>query len=377
MSRISLVDLPALHQPLEAELTATFQRVLRSGRFVLGPEVLALEAELAAELGVAHAIGVSSGTDALTLALEAVGVGPGDRVITSAFSFYSTAGVIARLGAVPVFADLDPATYNLDPKEVQVALQKGPARAILPVHLFGQAADLGPLLALGQAHQVPIIEDAAQALYATYPIPGRAAQPLGTLGALGCFSFFPTKNLGALGDGGLVVTNDPAYAATVRSLRTYGATHKHRHERLGANFRLDEMQAALLRVKRPHLDRWNQARRQHALAYQEGLADLPLGLPQTPWGPEHHVFHQYVIRVEADQRDQLRAHLAEAEIDTEVYYPVPLSEQPCFQGRAEVGELGQTRRAAAETLALPVHPTLGEAERSRVIAAVRRFFLGA
>lgn len=376
MSRIPLVDLPALHQPLEAELTATFQRVLRSGRFVLGDEVLALERELAGDLGVAHAIGVSSGTDALTLALEAVGVGPGDRVITSAFSFYSTAGVVARLGAVPVFADLDPATYNLDPRQVQVALQKGPARAILPVHLFGQAADLGPLLELGRTHQVPIIEDAAQALCATYPVPGVGPRPLGTLGAVGCFSFFPTKNLGALGDGGLVVTNDDTLAATIRSLRTYGAIHKHRHERLGANFRLDELQAALLRVKRPHLLRWNQARRQHAAAYQRGLRGLPLGLPQTPWGPEHHVFHQYVIRVSAEQREPLRAHLAKAEIDTEVYYPVPLSAQPCLAGLAEVGELSETSRAAAETLALPVHPTLAEAEVQRVIEGVRGFFLG-
>lgn len=376
MSRVPLVDLPALHQPLEAELTATFQRVLRSGRYVLGPEVLALEAELAADLGVAHAVGVSSGTDALTLALEAVGVGPGDRVITSAFSFYSTAGVIARLGAVPVFADLDPRTYNLDPREVQVALQKGPARAILPVHLFGQAADLAPLLELAQTHQVPIIEDAAQALYATYPMPGSGPRPLGTLGAVGCFSFFPTKNLGALGDGGLVVTQNDTLAATIRSLRTYGASQKHRHERLGANFRLDELQAALLRVKRPHLHRWNQARRRHALAYHAGLQDLPVGLPQTPWGVEHHVFHQYVIRVAAEEREPLRAHLAKAEIDTEVYYPVPLSAQPCLAGLAQLGGLREAHRAAAETLALPVHPTLGEAELERVIAGVRGFYVG-
>lgn len=371
-----LVDLEALHRPLAPALTAAFTRSLETGRFVLGPEVEALEQELAQALGVREAIGVSSGTDALSLALEALGVGPGDRVITSAFSFYSTAGVIARLGAVPVFVDIEAETYGLDPEAVERSLRAGPAKVLLPVHLFGQGAHVAELQRIAAAYGVPMLEDAAQALTGTTPDAAGKSRALGAFGALGAYSFFPTKNLGALGDGGLVVTDDPALGARVRSLRTYGAAEKHRHLHLGANFRLDALQAAFLRVKRPHLPAWNQARRRHAQAYAQGLAGLPLQLPATPHGAEHHVFHQFVVRVPRELRASLRAHLDHAGIDSEVYYPVPLADQPCFLGLAEAEPLPQTRRACLETLALPVHPTLSSEDVARVIAALRRFFEG-
>ena len=367
-SSVPFIALDRLHSPLRQAMLEAVARVVDSGVFIGGPEVEALEQELAQRLGVRHAVGVSSGTDALLVSLMALGVGPGDEVITTPMSFFATAGSIARLGARPVFADIDPATYTLDPAQVQRALTPQ-TRAIVPVHLFGQLAPMGALRALADAHGVALVEDAAQAIGASGP-QGRA----GALGELGCFSFFPTKNLGALGDGGLVTTQDDALAARVRALGRHGAQGKYHHPMLGGNFRLDAMQAALLRVKLPHLERWQARRRELAARYDQALATrAELTLPWVRPG-HHHTFHQYVVRLpSASQRDALRARLSRAGVETMIYYPQPLHVQPCFQALGyRDQDCPQATRACEQVLALPIWPGLTDQEQERVITALEQ-----
>jgi dTDP-4-amino-4,6-dideoxygalactose transaminase len=367
---IPLIDLAAQHEPLHVELRAAFERVLKHSSFILGAEVSAFEQEIAAFIGVPHALGVSSGTDALLLALMALDIGPGDEVLVPAFSFFATAGCVARLGAKPVFVDIDPSTFNLDFERASARV--GPAtRAVMPVHLYGQTCDPAALSAFAGAHQLRVIEDAAQALGS-----GRHELQAGLLGDCGCFSFFPTKNLGALGDAGLVVTRDAELHRRARLLRAHGADPKYHHIALGGNFRLDALQAAFLRVKLPHLDDWTAARRDNAARYDRLFAEasLPPHLLTPPRRAEGHSYHQYVIR--STRRDALREALARAGIGTEVYYPSALHLQPCFAYLGEAqGAHPEAERAAREVLALPIYPELNQAQIERVVATIRDFFM--
>jgi dTDP-4-amino-4,6-dideoxygalactose transaminase len=356
-------DVSAQLAEIGGELEQAVLEVVRSGAYIMGPAVAKLEAAMAARLGVGHAIGVSSGTDALLIALMALEIGPGDLVITSTYSFFASAGAVARLGATPVLLDIDPKTYNLDPAALAGWFAvNGPARvkAIIPVHLFGQCADMDPILRIAGEHGVPVIEDAAQAIGATYP-GGRQA---GTMGQMGAFSFFPSKNLGGIGDGGMVVTDDDALADRLRRLRVHGARPKYHHALVGGNFRLDTIQAAALLVKLPHLDRWSERRRAIAARY-----DTALPGPAAVYGREHHVYNQYLIRSPA--RDALQKHLAAQGIDTAVFYPVPFHLQECFRSLGHRrGDFPHSEAAAAETLALPIYPEMTAAQQDHVIAAV-------
>ena len=334
--------------------------------FILGPEVEKLEAELAQDLGARHAIGVSSGTDALIVSLMALDIGPGDEVIIPTLSFFATAGAVARLGATPVFVDVDPVNLMIDPAAVRRALTSR-TRAVMPVHLFGLCAEMDALLEIGSEHNIRIVEDAAQALGAAYK-----GRPAGLFGDVGCFSFFPTKNLGAFGDAGLVVTNDDALGRRIRLLRNHGASPKYYHREIGGNFRLDALQAAVLRVKRPHLGDWNSQRRQNAARYREGFTRAGLAgrvtLPEEPAG-QSHVYHQYVIRV--PERDRVRTFLTDRGIGTEVYYPVPFHRQECFTHYpSSLGQFPNADAAVAEVLALPVYPGLSDEQASYVISSI-------
>jgi dTDP-4-amino-4,6-dideoxygalactose transaminase len=367
--KVPLLDLRAQYAPLRDEILAALARVADSQRFILGPEVEALEHELARQIGVGHAVAVSSGTDALLLALMALGVGPGDEVVTSPYSFFATAGAVARLGARPVFVDIDPATFNLDPAGLAAAITPR-TKAILPVHLFGLAADMDPILDEASRSGVPVIEDAAQAIGAAY-----GGRPVGSLGAFGCFSFFPSKNLGAFGDAGLLTTNDAARASRARVLRTHGMEPRYIHHALGGNFRMDALQAAVLRVKAPHLPAWTEARRLNAGRYvrlfREAGLEGRIRLPVEPPG-RRHVFNQFVIRISA--RDELKQHLDARGIGNEIYYPVPFHLQPCFADLGHAaGDFPRAERAAAESLALPVYGELTMAEQETVVEAVAEF----
>ena len=356
--KVPLLDLRAQYATIAAGVEAAVKRVLESGHYILGEDVAAFERELAAATGRPHAVALSSGTDALLVALMALGVGPGDEVVTTPLSFFATAGCIVRLGARPVFADIDPQTLNLDPAAA-LARVTDKTRAILPVHLFGRACDLEPLRDAG----VPIIEDAAQAI--GLPSLGRGTQ-------CATLSFFPSKNLGAAGDAGALVCEDADFADQVRLLRAHGSRPKYVHHVVGGNFRIDTLQAAILRAKLPHLAAWNTARHRNAARYLTLLADTPLTLspPATA-----HVWHHFVIRVPNARRDALRAHLAAHDIETEVYYPTPLHLQPCFTSLGyKPGDLPHAERACSEVLALPVHPDLTEAQQAHVADSIRAFF---
>jgi dTDP-4-amino-4,6-dideoxygalactose transaminase len=361
---VPLLDLQAQYRPIRDELLAAMTRVADSQRFIGGAEVEGFEREAAVSLGVAHAIGVSSGTDAILAALMALGIGPGDEVITPAFSFFATAGCVVRAGATPRFVDIDPVTLDVDPAAVEAALTPR-TKAIIPVHLYGQCADMDPILDLARRHGIAVIEDAAQAIGATYK--GRQA---GSLGAAGCFSFFPSKNLGAFGDAGMVTTNDAALADEVRLLRNHGAERKYFHTRIGGNFRLDALQAAVLRVKLPHLDGWTEARRRNADRYdrmfgERGVAiDLPVRAPHR-----RHIFNQYVIRLR--NRDAVKAALDAAGIGNEIYYPVPFHLQECFAPLGyRPGDFPQAEAAAADVLAIPIYGELSEAQQRLVVDTV-------
>jgi dTDP-4-amino-4,6-dideoxygalactose transaminase len=367
--KVPLLDLEAQHRPLRAELLAAITRVCDSQRFIQGPEVEALEQELAAFLGVRHAIGVSSGTDALLMALMALGIGAGDEVITTSYSFFATAGSIARVGARPVFVDIDRSTWNIDASAVEAAITPK-TKAIIPVHLFGQSADLRPILDIARRASLPIIEDAAQAIGARYD-----GKPVGTWGTVGCFSFFPSKNLGAFGDAGLVTTADADLAERLRMLREHGGHTKYEHAIVGGNFRLDALQAAVLRVKLPHLPAWSAARQRNAARYRTLFAEaglssrvaLPIEVPGRT-----HTYNQFVVRV-AD-RDRLRTHLDKEGIGTEVYYPIPLHLQECFASSGHRrGAFPVAEAAAAEALALPIYGDLVAGQQQHVVDAIRTF----
>jgi dTDP-4-amino-4,6-dideoxygalactose transaminase len=357
VTAVPLLDVPAQNRPLREEILAAIARVVDSGQFILGAEVDAFERELAAAVGTKHAIGVSSGTDALIVALMALGVGAGDEVVTSTFSFFATAGVVSRLGARPVFVDIDPATFNIDARAAVAAVTPR-TKTIIPVHLFGRTA---PLPEAG----LPIIEDAAQSI---------AAAPV--RGALSCLSFFPSKNLGAFGDAGAVVTHDDALADRVKLLRTHGGRPKYVHHAIGGNFRIDALQAAVLRVKLRHLPAWTAGRRRNADRYRAlfAAARVPAELLLPDDAPGH-IYNQFVIRV--PRRDALRAHLQKNGIGTEVYYPIPFHLQPCFRdlGYRE-GQLPHAEAAAREALALPIYPELTEAQQAAVVTEIASFYRG-
>jgi dTDP-4-amino-4,6-dideoxygalactose transaminase len=366
---IPQLDLGAQHAPIAPQLRAAFERVLASNSFILGAEVSAFEAEVARYIGVEHALGVSSGTDALLLALMALGVGPGDEVIVPPFSFFATAGCVARLGARPVFVDIEEDTFNLSVPDVAAKLSSA-TKAIMPVHLYGQTCDLEALTQLAAERGIPVVEDAAQAL-------GAHSERLraGAAGSFGCFSFFPSKNLGALGDAGLLTTGDAALARRARLLRAHGAEPKYHHALIGGNFRLDALQAAFLRVKLPHLPRWAAARQAHAAHYDRlfAAAELPRAL-LTPPARRYagHVYNQYVIR--CARRAELLEHLRAQQIGCEVYYPVPLHLQVCFAYLGETaGRYPRAERAAREVLALPLYPELSAEQVERVASTVIGF----
>jgi dTDP-4-amino-4,6-dideoxygalactose transaminase len=367
---IPLFTLSRQWERVRNEVRAALERVFETQQFILGPEVAALETECAAYLEVKRAIGVASGTDALLAPLMALGVGPGHEVITSPFTFFATAGVIARLGARPVFADIDPRDFNIDPERIGEAITPR-TKAIIPVHLYGQAADMDAIRAV--AGPIPIIEDCCQAIGTPY-----GGKPVGGLGTVGSFSFFPTKNLGACGDGGLVTTNDESMAELLVDIRVHGMRPKYVHHTVGGNFRIDAMQAAILRAKLPHLDGWIAARRLGAAHYRElfsaaGLDDI-VGVPPELPG-RGHSYHQYVVRV-AD-RDRLRQYLQEHGIGSEVYYPICLHEQECFSALGyRRGDLPVAERAASEVLALPIFPELRADERERVVETIAGFYRG-
>jgi len=370
--KIPLLDLRPQHEPLHKELLAAIERVICENGFILGPEVAALEARVAADCKARFAVGVSSGTDALLVSLMGLGVKVGDEVITTPYSFFATAGAIARLGARPVFVEIDPATYNIAPEGIEQAITDR-TQAILPVHLYGQCADMEPILEIAKRRNIAVIEDAAQAIGAEYK-DGRRA---GGMGDLGCFSFFPSKNLGAMGDGGMVVTNDPILAERVRVLRVHGSAPKYYHAILGGNFRLDAIQAAVLNVKINHLNAWTQQRQENAQRYAQYFSSLTdagkVWLPQAIYGEGRHAYNQYVVRVR--RRDALRGYLTERGIGTEVYYPVPLHLQDCFRDLGyRKGDFPEAERAAGETLALPIYPGLTAIQQEEVVDAIQSFY---
>ena len=364
---VPLLDLQAQYRPLRSELLAAVARVCDSGRFILGTEVEALERELATALDVEHAVAVSSGTDAILAVLMALGIGPGDEVITSTYSFFATAGCITRVGATPVFADIAAETCNIDPASARRALTPR-TRALMPVHLYGLCADMDPLVEMAATAGIPIIEDACQAIGARYN--GRQA---GSIGTAGCFSFFPSKNLGAFGDGGLVTTHDAGLAREVRLLRNHGAEPRYHHRRIGGNFRLDALQAAVLRVKLPHLPVWTEGRRRNALRYDTlfrsaGLSEV-VRLPIEP-ANQYHVYNQYVVHL--PERDRVRQAVSARGIGTEIYYPVPFHLQECFATLGHVpGDFPDAERAAAAGLALPIYPELTAAQQATVVSALQ------
>jgi dTDP-4-amino-4,6-dideoxygalactose transaminase len=352
--KVPMLDLRAQWRTVGPAVASAVTRVLESGYYILGEDVALLEREIAAHMGVAHAVGVSSGSDALLAALMALGIGPGDEVITTTMSFFATAGAIARLGAKPVFADIDARTYNLDCADALSRVTPR-TRAFIPVHLFGRTADTAPLRATG----LPVIEDAAQAL---------GAASVGKLGVMCTLSFFPTKNLGAAGDAGMVVTDDESLAEKLRVLRSHGSKPKYHHKIIGGNFRIDTLQAAVLRAKLPFLAEWNRHRAANVARYRARLTGLPLSLPDDAPG---HVWHHFVIR--APRRDELRSHLAARGVDSEVYYPVPLHRQECFADLPRV-ELPEADRFAHDALALPIHADLDEAQLDHAAQSIAEFY---
>jgi len=363
---IPVLDLKAQYAAIEQEIDAAIKGVLLSTEFILGPAVRDLEQRVAAYCRCRYGVGVASGTDALRLTLTVLGIGPGDEVITTPFTFIATANTISHCGARPVFVDIDPRTYNIDPAKIEVAITER-TRAILPVHLYGQPADMDPIMHLAEKHGLYVIEDAAQAIGACYK--GRR---VGSIGHAGCLSFYPTKNLGAYGDGGMVVTNDATLAEKVDILRRQGSKKKYHAEVLGFNSRLDSLQAAILGVKLKYLDQWNEARRQIAQRYNELLSGLPVTTPYE--SPDvYHVYHQYTIR--APQRDVLAAYLKEQGIGTMVYYPVPLHLQGLYAslGYGE-GSLAVSEAASREVLSLPMYPELTEEQQAGIAEAVRKFY---
>ncbi len=362
--KIPLLDLSAETEALWDELMHAIQGVVRSGHFILGPNVKAFEAEVAAYLGARHAIGVNSGTDALVIALRALGVGPGDEVITTPFTFFATAEAISQVGATPVFVDIEPDTLNLDISLVEKEITAR-TRAIIPVHLFGQAVDMDPLVALAERYRLKTLEDVAQAFGAEY-----RGTKVGTIGQIGAWSFFPSKNLGAFGDGGLITTDDDALAEAARMLRMHGSRKKYYNEEIGYNSRLDELQAAVLRVKLPHIDAANEGRRRVAAYYDELLREVS-GVSFTAQRPfARHVYHQYTVRIHEGKRDRVQQRLAEAGIGTMIYYPVPVHRLPVYEALNYT--LPISEQAATEVLSLPIWPQMENGTIEWVVECISR-----
>lgn len=367
---VPLLDLRAQYVSLRDDLQQAIDGVMSSQRFVLGDEVRKLETSIAAYCQTKHAIGCASGSDALLLALMALDIKAGDEVITTPFSFFATGACVTRLGARPVFVDIDPRTYNIDPSRVADAITPR-TRVILPVHIYGQCAPMEPLLEVGRRHGIPVVEDAAQAIGATDQ--GRRA---GSMGLMGCFSFYPTKNLGGAGDGGILTTSDDEVAARLRRLRTHGGSNEYEHEEVGINSRLDELQAAVLNVKFPSLDKWSDERAHKAEIYTRLLNDADLRFPLV--APEirahgRHIFHQYVIRVPGN-RDALMEHLASHSVGSKIYYPIPLHLQKCFAYLGyKKGDLPESEAASDETFALPCYPELTEEQQVYVVEMIKKF----
>jgi dTDP-4-amino-4,6-dideoxygalactose transaminase len=365
---VPLLDLQTQYASLRDEMRHAIDRVFESQRFVLGDEVQKLEASIAAYCETKHAVACASGSDAVLLALMALDLGAGDEVITTPFTFFATGAAITRLGARPVFVDIDPSSYNIDVSQVENAITER-TKAFLPVHLYGQCVEMDALLELSKQHGIPIIEDAAQAIGAT-----DRGDRAGSMGLMGSFSFYPTKNLGGAGDGGILTTSDDDVAERLRRLRNHGGRNEYQHEEVGINSRLDELQAAVLNVKMRHLDRWSDERARKAAVYDELLDDTPFELI-TPSVREEarHIYHQYVVRVPR-YRDALMEHLKQHGVGTKVYYPIPLHRQECFAYLGyEEGEFPESERAARETFALPAYPELGEAQQVYVVETIKSF----
>ena len=376
--KVPLLDLGAQHDPIRKDILAAIECVVEKNSYILGEEVKVLEERIAAYCQTRFGIGVSSGTDALLVSLMALGIGAGDEVITTPLSFFATAGCITRLGARPVFVDVDPVTLNLDPEKITSVLTEK-TRAIVPVHLYGQSADMAPILSIAKAHDLAVVEDAAQAIGAEYVDGCRA----GSMGSLGCLSFFPSKNLGAFGDGGMVVTNDEALADRVRLLRTQGGRPKYYHKAVGGNFRLDTLQASVLNVKLPYLDRWTSMRQQNAIRYEQLFAEsglqekVNLRTPQAIYRDSnvkhYHIYNQFILRV--SNRDELRNYLKENNIGSEIYYPVPLHLQDCYQSLGyRQGDLPEVEQACNENLGIPIYPELQQDQQEFVVKTIQKFY---
>ena len=390
--KIPLLDLGSQLQPLREEIVAAVTKVVDSTTYIQGPEVVALEQEIAEYCNSATATGVSSGTDALLVALMALNIGPGDRVLTSSYTFFATMGVILRCGAVPVFADIDPVSFNIDPVSMEKVLaddKEKSIKAIIPVHLYGQCADMDAILKLAAKYDLPVIEDAAQAIGAEYPTSSGEWMRSGTMGNAGCFSFFPSKNLGGIGDGGMVISNDTEFATLLKMLRNHGAEPKYYHAKIGGNFRLDPIQATVLRIKLRHLEKWHSSRRANAASYNALfssttlIADNKVNTPVAVYEklakenvseqkPNYHIYNQYVIRVE--KRDALIDWLRSNDIGCEIYYPLCLHDQECLQGIIEKPELPHAEEAARTTIALPIYPELTTEMQQYVVDKIVEFY---
>ncbi|MGA0242446.1 MAG: DegT/DnrJ/EryC1/StrS family aminotransferase [Candidatus Marinamargulisbacteria bacterium] len=367
INKVPLLDLQAQYEPIKHDVLQAMTDVFNSKQFIQGPKVTELEAMITDYCQVKHAIGVSSGTDALIVSLMALGIGPGDEVITTPFTFFATGGSIHRVGATPVFVDIDPVTYNLDVTQIESKLTQK-TKAIMPVHLFGQVADMAPIMALAKAHNLAVIEDAAQAIGAKQTIDGQTHHA-GTMGTVGCFSFFPSKNLGCCGDGGMVITNDDALGEKIRLFRTHGAQKKYFHDFVGGNFRLDPLQAAVLAVKLPHLNNQHDGRRRNADHYNEALTTVT-----TPVESDNNwmIYNQYTIRT--PRRDALMDHLNEHNIGNAIYYPLPLHLQNCFDYLGySAGDFPEAEAAAKEVVSIPVYSELTSAQLAYVVNVINRF----
>lgn len=366
MKNIPLLDLQAQLATIRGEVLTAVEKVLDSGQYIMGPEVKAFEEEVANYVGVKHAVGVGNGTDALLLALDAAGIGAGDEVITTPFTFFATSEVVSRLGATPVFVDIDPKTYNIDVEQIKAKINEK-TKAIIPVHIFGQPANMDEIMELAEKHNLFVLEDAAQAMGSEYK-----GRKIGSLGHAATYSFFPTKNLGGYGDGGMVVTNDDELASKIRILRVHGSNPKYYHSVLGYNSRLDAIQAAILRIKLRHLDDWNNARRQKAALYNELLKDTPL---VTPYAAEDrkHIYHLYIVQ--AEDRDDLMAYLKEKGISTGVYYPVPLHRQKVYEslGYGE-GSIPNAEYMAKRTFALPLYAELSDETIHAIVDTIKTYY---
>ena len=375
--KIPLLDLKAQYQKIKGEVNQAVTDVLESQYFILGPKVSELEEKIAAYSDTRYAVGVSSGSDALLVCLMALDIQPGDEVITSPFTFFSTAGVISRINATPVFVDIDPVTYNIDPAKIESALTRK-TKAVIPVHLYGQCADMDPLIEIAKKHNISIIEDAAQSIGAQYK--GKKA---GSMGDMGIFSFFPSKNLGGFGDGGMVVTNDESLYKKLRILRIHGGEPKYYHKLIGGNFRLDALQAAVLIVKLKYLDEWSEARRHNAVYYNQqlkrtglvdkGIIELPASIYENSGDKNYHIYNQYTMR--AKNRDRLRNFLRESDIGTEIYYPLPLHMQECFKELGYLkGDFPEAEMASNMVLSLPIYPELSKEQKDYVIQKIKEFY---